>query len=61
MRALRPGKLALTALEATLRIYMDGADVAHRDIPVLSMLYASAGSSGATCPQAARSYGRRAR
>ena len=38
MRALRPGKLALTALEATLRIYMDGADVAHRDIPVLSML-----------------------
>lgn len=30
--------LALTALEATLRIYMDGADVAHRDIPVLSML-----------------------
>lgn len=38
MRALRPGKLALTALEATLRIYMDGADVAHRDIPVLGML-----------------------
>ena len=38
MRALRPGKLALAALEATLRIYMDGADVAHRDIPVLSML-----------------------
>lgn len=38
MRALRPGKLALSALEATLRIYMDGADVAHRDIPVLSML-----------------------
>ena len=38
MRALRPGKLALTALEAALRIYMDGADVAHRDIPVLSML-----------------------
>ena len=38
MRALRPGKLALTALEATLRIYMDGDDVAHRDIPVLSML-----------------------
>ena len=38
MRPLRPGKLALTALEATLRIYMDGADVAHRDIPVLSML-----------------------
>ena len=38
MRALRPGKLALSALEATLRIYMDGADVAHRDIPVLNML-----------------------
>ena len=38
MRALRPGKLALAALEATLRIYMDGADVAHRNIPVLSML-----------------------
>ena len=38
MRALRPGKLALTALEATLRIYMDGADVAHREVPVLSML-----------------------
>ena len=38
MRALRPGKLALSALEATLRIYMDGADVAHREVPVLSML-----------------------
>ncbi len=38
MRALRPGKLALAALEATLRIYMDGADVAHREVPVLSML-----------------------
>ena len=38
MRALRPGKLALTALEATLRIYMDGADVAHREVPVLNML-----------------------
>lgn len=38
MRALRPGKLALAALEATLRIYMDGADVAHREVPVLNML-----------------------
>ena len=38
MRALRPGKLALSALEATLRIYMDGADVAHREVPVLNML-----------------------
>ena len=34
MRALRPGKIALAALEATLRIYMDGADVAHREVPV---------------------------
>ena len=38
MRALRPGKIALAALEATLRIYMDGADVAHREVPVLNML-----------------------
>ena len=37
MRALRPGKLALAALEATLRIYMDGADVAHREVPVLTL------------------------
>ena len=44
-----------------LRIYMDGADVAHREVPVLNMPHASAGSSGAPCTQVARSYGRRAR
>ena len=37
MRALRPGKLALAALEATLRIYMDGADVAHREVNMLTL------------------------
>ena len=47
MRALRPGKLALAALEATLRIYMDGADVAHREVPVLNML---TGLDKAGCP-----------
>ena len=38
MRALRPGKLALAALEATLRLYLDGAEAAHARVPVLSML-----------------------
>ena len=38
MRALRPGKLALAALEATLRLYLDGADAARTKVPVLEML-----------------------
>lgn len=38
MRALRPGKLTLAALEATLRLYVTGPEVAHREIPVLNML-----------------------
>ena len=56
MRALRPGKLALTALEATLRIYMDGADVAHREVPVLNMLtlpQAHLERRARSCPQVA--------
>ena len=44
MRALRPGKLTLAALEATLRLYVTGPDAAHREIPVLNML------SGAPAP-----------
>ncbi|MFN8133288.1 MAG: L-seryl-tRNA(Sec) selenium transferase [Solirubrobacteraceae bacterium] len=36
-RALRPGKLALAALEATLRLYRD-PEQARREIPVLAML-----------------------
>ena len=38
MRALRPGKLALAALEATLRLYVDGPEAAAAKVPVLSML-----------------------
>lgn len=38
MRALRPGKLALAALEATLRLYVDGPEAARRRVPVLAML-----------------------
>ena len=41
MRALRPGKLTLAALEATLRLYVTGPDTAHREIPVLNMLSAA--------------------
>ena len=44
MRALRPGKLTLAALEATLRLYVAGSDTAYREIPVLNML------SGAPVP-----------
>lgn len=40
-RALRPDKLVLAALEATLRLYRDPAE-AVREIPVLSMLTTSA-------------------
>lgn len=40
MRALRPGKLALAALEATLRLYLDGAESARGRVPVLQMLSA---------------------
>ena len=42
MRALRPGKLALTALEATLRLYVNGDDEARKQVPVLAMLNAPA-------------------
>ena len=41
MRALRPGKLTLAALEATLRLYVAGPDTAHREIPVINMLSAA--------------------
>jgi L-seryl-tRNA(Ser) seleniumtransferase len=39
MRALRPDKLTLAALEATLRLYRD-PDAAWRSVPVLAMLSA---------------------
>src|SRR6185312_4081565 len=39
-RALRIGKLALAALEATLRLYRD-PERARREVPVLAMLEAS--------------------
>ena len=38
MRAVRPGKTSLAALEATLRLYRDGDPL--RDVPVLAMLAA---------------------
>ncbi|HEY8369769.1 MAG TPA: L-seryl-tRNA(Sec) selenium transferase [Thermodesulfobacteriota bacterium] len=38
MRALRPDKLTLAALEATLRLYEAGTDTALRRIPTLRML-----------------------
>lgn len=40
-RALRPGKLTLAALEATLRLYRDPG-VAEREVPAVRMLVASA-------------------
>ncbi len=42
MRALRPDKVTLAALEATLRIYLTGEPL--RDIPVLAMLSSPAAS-----------------
>lgn len=41
MRALRPDKMTLAALEATLRLYVSGQEPPTRSVPVLSML---------TCP-----------
>lgn len=40
MRALRPGRMTYTALEATLRIYLDGEAAAFERIPVLRRLVA---------------------
>lgn len=37
-RALRPGRLVYTALEATLRLYGNGPEEALRRVPVLSLL-----------------------
>ncbi len=42
MRAFRPGRLTYTALEATLRLYLDGAEAAIERIPSLRRLCASA-------------------
>lgn len=38
MRALRPDKLTLAALEATLRLYVSGNEPPTRSVPVLNML-----------------------
>lgn len=43
MRAVRPDKLTLAALEATLDIYLRGEEEARSQVPVLSMLFASPG------------------
>ena len=40
MRAMRPDKMTLAAVEAVLRSYLDG-DAAWRDVPVLAMLGAT--------------------
>lgn len=40
MRALRPGRMTYTALEATLRTYLDGEAAAFERIPVLRRLVA---------------------
>ena len=40
MRALRPDKLTLAALEATLSAYRGGLDQARREVPTLGMLLA---------------------
>lgn len=40
MRAMRPDKMTLAAIEAVLRSYLDG-DAAWRDVPVLAMLGAT--------------------
>jgi L-seryl-tRNA(Ser) seleniumtransferase len=43
-RALRPGRLIYTALEATLRLYSGGEESALARVPVLRQLTATAGS-----------------
>lgn len=40
-RALRPGRLVYTALEATLALYREGEDAAMRKVPALARLTAS--------------------
>lgn len=40
-RAVRPGRLTYSALEATLRIYLRGEEAAVREIPALSRLLAT--------------------
>jgi L-seryl-tRNA(Ser) seleniumtransferase len=40
-RAVRPGRLVYTALEATLRLYQQGAESALREVPALARLTAS--------------------
>jgi len=40
-RALRPGRLIYTALEATLRLYLDGEEEARRRVPALARLTAA--------------------
>jgi L-seryl-tRNA(Ser) seleniumtransferase len=57
-RALRCDKLALAALEATLRVYRDGDPL--REIPTLRMLAASAEELQARAQELARLLGKRA-
>ena len=39
---MRPGRLVYTALEATLKIYLDGPDAARERIPTLAQLTVAA-------------------
>ncbi len=41
MRAFRPGRLVYTALEATLRLYLDGEEEATQRVPSLRRLFSS--------------------
>jgi L-seryl-tRNA(Ser) seleniumtransferase len=53
MRAFRPDKLTLAALEATLRLYRDPARLCHK-LPVLNMLSRSADAIRATAQRLER-------
>jgi len=45
-RAVRPGRLVYTALEATLRLYLDGVEAAIERVPALGQLTRPAGEVG---------------
>ncbi len=56
MRALRPDKLTIAAIEATLAIYRDGR--ARRDVPAIAMLSAPAAALHARAEELLRRIGR---